>query len=133
MGGAHSLVEACIGSPTSPLMLVNIPQLCFTHNHCSVFLCTGVPSTQSTWPQSPPRLGIQPQDLGHCGFSAASTHKLTFTRRHYALLTATDIQSELIFRVRTTMSVIPPGHILHYWMPMPTGNWEKEKPPIYKQ
>ena len=38
------------------------------------------PSTRSTWPRSPTRLGIQPRDLGllnkyslgHCGISAAS-------------------------------------------------------------
>ena len=28
--------------------------------------------------------------LGHCGLSAASRHKLAFTSRHHALLTATD-------------------------------------------
>ena len=56
------------------------------------------PSTRSTWPQSPTRLGIRSQDLGlpneyslgHCDLSAASRHKLAFTSRHYALLTATD-------------------------------------------
>ena len=56
------------------------------------------PSTQSTGPRSPTRLGIRSQDLGllneyslgHCGLSAACTHKLAFTRRLYALLTATD-------------------------------------------
>ena len=56
------------------------------------------PSTRSTWPWSPTRLGIRPQDLGllnkyslgHCGLSAASRRKLAFTSRHYALLTATD-------------------------------------------
>ena len=56
------------------------------------------PSTQSNWPQSPTRLGIWPKDLGllneyslgYCGLSNASRHKLAFTRRHYALLTATD-------------------------------------------
>ena len=56
------------------------------------------PSTRSTGPQSPTRLGIRSQDLGlpdeyslgPCGLSAASRHKLAFTRRIYALLTATD-------------------------------------------
>ena len=56
------------------------------------------PSTRSTWPRCPTRLGIRSQDLGlpseyslgHCGPSAASRHKLAFTSRHYALLTATD-------------------------------------------
>ena len=44
------------------------------------------------------RLGTRSQDLGlpieyslgHCGLSTASRHKLAFTSRHYALLTATD-------------------------------------------
>ena len=48
--------------------------------------------------QSPTRLGIWLWDLGllnkynigHCGLSAASRHKLVFTSRHYTLLTATD-------------------------------------------
>ena len=56
------------------------------------------PSTRSIGPRSTTRLGIRSQDLGlpneyslgHCGLSAASTHKLAFTSRHYALLTATD-------------------------------------------
>ena len=56
------------------------------------------PSIQSTGPRSPTGLGIRSQDLGlpdeyslgHCGLSAASRHKLVFTRRHYTLLTATD-------------------------------------------
>ena len=56
------------------------------------------PSTQSTGPRSPTRLGIRSQDLGlpneyslgHSGLSAASRHKLAFTSRHHALLTATD-------------------------------------------
>ena len=49
--------------------------------------------------RSPTRLGIRSQDLGlpdeyslgHCGLSAACRHKLAFTRRLYALLTATDV------------------------------------------
>ena len=40
---------------------------------------------RKTWAYIPDEYG-----LGHCGFSAASRHKRAFTRRHYALLTATD-------------------------------------------
>ena len=51
------------------------------------------PSTRSTGPRSPTRLGIQSQDLalpneynlGHRGISAASGCKLAFTTRHYRL------------------------------------------------
>ena len=51
------------------------------------------PSTRSTGPRSPTRLGIQSQDLalpneysiGHRGISAASGRKLAFTTRHYRL------------------------------------------------
>ena len=78
-------------APPLPLMSLNNSRLCSTHNHSSIsFLSTG--------PRSPTRLGIRSQDLGlpneyslgHCGLSAASRHKLAFTSRHYALLTATD-------------------------------------------
>ena len=56
------------------------------------------PSTRSTGPRSPTRLGIRSQDLGlpneyslgHCGLSGASRHKLAFTSRHMHYLAATD-------------------------------------------
>ena len=62
------------------------------------YIAHSKPSTRSIGPRSTTRLGIQSQDLdlpneyslGHCGLSAASTRKLAFTSRHYALLTATD-------------------------------------------
>ena len=48
------------------------------------------PSTPSSWPLSPTRLGIRPRDLGlpnkctlgHCGLSTASRHKFASTSRH---------------------------------------------------
>ena len=62
------------------------------------------PSTRSTWPQSPTRLGIRLRDmgllnkysLGHCGLSAASRHKLGFTSRHYALTATAGHYSTLL-------------------------------------
>ena len=50
--------------------------------------------------------------LGHCGFSAASTHKLAFTSRHYTLLTATAIH--LCPNCTETMLLIV--QIAHYSM-----------------
>ena len=95
--------------PSLPLMSLNNLQLCSAIfllpwvTQCSTndklcILVKAQPCTRSTWLQSPTRLGIRPRDLdllnkyslGHCGFSAASRHKLAFTSRHYALLTASD-------------------------------------------
>ena len=110
-GGAHSWVEASITSPTSPpyvakqLMVLFPTQLLSVQLSCQRqrstndilrILVKAQPSTWSTGPRSPTRLGIRSQDLGlpneyslgHCGLSAASTHKLAFTSRHFALLTA---------------------------------------------
>ena len=82
------------------------------------------------WPLSPTRLGIRPWDLGlpneytlgHCGLSA---DKLAFTSRHYSPLVVTwhnwtllnsfftkKNWSKLIFKVPTTISRVPPSHIL---------------------
>ena len=69
-----------------------------TTNDILRILVEAQPSTRSTGPRSPTRLGIRSQDLGlpdeyslaHCGLSAACRRKLAFTRRLYALLTATD-------------------------------------------
>ena len=69
-----------------------------TNNILLRILVKAQPSTRSTGPRSPTRLGIRLQDLGlpneyslgHCGLSVASRHKLAFTNRHFALLTATD-------------------------------------------
>ena len=93
------------------LILLSNSRLCSTHKHSSAsfLLCHSIneilrilvqaqPSTRSTGPRSHTRLGIRSQDLGlpdeyslgPCGLSAASRHKLAFTRRLYALLTATD-------------------------------------------
>ena len=79
------------------------------HRSTKDILCILVkaqPSTRSTGPRSPTRLGIWSQDLGlpdeyslgHCGLSAACRHKLAFTRRLHALLTATDttVQHDLL-------------------------------------
>ena len=100
-GGAHSRVEASITSPTSAsylakqLMALFHTQTLFSfHLYCSVLMA----STWSTRPRSPTGLGILSQGLGlpdeyslsHCGLSTTSRHKLGFTRRHYAPLTATD-------------------------------------------
>ena len=103
----HEWKQALLAPPL-PLMLLNNSRLCSTHN-CSALLHSNnnsisrilvkaQPSTQSIGPRSTTRLGIPSQDLGlpneyslgHCSLSAASTHKLAFTSRHYALLTATD-------------------------------------------
>ena len=109
-GLIHEWKQALLAPPL-PLMSLNNSRLCSTHSHrsapclsdCSTndklrILVKAQPSTRSTWPRSPTRLGIRPRDLGllnkyslgHCGLSAASRHKLAFTSRHHALLTATD-------------------------------------------
>ena len=110
-GLIHEWKQALLAPPL-PLMSLNNSRLCSTHSHhsaplgiaeCSTndklhILVKAQPSTRSTWPWSPTRLGIQPQDLGllnkyslgHCGLSAVSRRKLAFTSRHYTLLTATD-------------------------------------------
>ena len=93
--------------PPLPLMWVNNSWLCSTRNHCLALLCIqrstnnklrilvkAQPSTQSTGPRSPTRLGIRSQDLGlstdslgHCSISAVSTQKLAFTSiTHYSQL-----------------------------------------------
>ena len=111
MGGAHSQVEASITSPTSPPYVAKqLPVLFHTQQLSCLWqgstndigllriLVKAQPSTRSTGPRSPTRIGIRSQDLGlpseyslgHRGLSAASRHKLAFTSRHYALLTATD-------------------------------------------
>ena len=109
MGGAHLRVEASITSPTSSHYVTK--QLIKSHGsvphttapqrssllHCNNngilrILVKSQPSTQSTGPRSPTRLGIRSQDLGlpneyslgHHGRFAASR------RKHYTLLTATD-------------------------------------------
>ena len=107
-GGAHSQVQASITSPTSPPYVAKQLTALFHTQPPFSFLVYGndilrilvkaQPSTRSTGPRSPTRLGIRSQhlglpneySLGHCGLSAASRHKLAFTSRHYALLTATD-------------------------------------------
>ena len=89
-------------------MSLNNSRLCSTHNHCSAYMSTdndilhilvkAQPSTQSTGPRSPTRLGKQSKDLGllneysvgYCGLTAASRHELVFISRNYALLTASD-------------------------------------------
>ena len=81
---------------TTPLELSSLRQ--HGTNDILRILVKVQPSTRSTRPRSPTRLGIRSQDLGlpsefslgHCSLSAASRHKLAFTSRHYALLTATD-------------------------------------------
>ena len=106
--GLNSRVEASVTSPTSPpyvakqLTVLFHTQLSCLRQHGTNdilrILVKAQPSTRSTRPRSPTRLGIRSQDLGlpsefslgHCGLSAASRHKLAFTSRHYALLTATD-------------------------------------------
>ena len=88
-------------APPLPLISLNNSRLCSTDSHCSAslwvpqcstndklrILVKAQPSTRSTWPRSPTRLGIRPRDLGlllgHCGLSAASRHKLAFTSRHH--------------------------------------------------
>ena len=111
-GGAHSRVETSTTSPTSPpyvakqlTALFHTQPLFSFLVHFSVvptiysrILVKAQPGTRSSGPRSPTRLGIRSQDLGlpneyslgHCGLFAASRHKLAFTSRHYALLTATD-------------------------------------------
>ena len=118
----HEWKQALLAPPL-PLILLNNSRLCSTLH----VLVKTQPSTRSTGPRSPTRLGIQSQDLalpneyslGHRGLSAASGHKLAFTRRHHTLFTATDTtalykipflfffffflsQSKLIFKVPTT-------------------------------
>ena len=81
---------------TAPLQLSSQRQR--STNNILRILVKAQPSTRSTGPRSPTRLGIRSQDLGlpneyslrHCGLSAASRHKLPFTSRHFTLLTATD-------------------------------------------
>ena len=134
MGGAHSQLKASITSPTStPYLAKQLAALFHTQTPFSFLLyCIVVtndilrilvykaqPSTQSTGPRSPTRLGIRSQDLSlpdeysHCGLSAACRHKVAFTRRVHALLTATDTtalhytpffltRSKLTFKVPTT-------------------------------
>ena len=102
-GGAHSRVEASITSPTSAPYLgkkthgsvphtktLLLPSLLrCTNNEILRILVKAQPSTRSTGPRSPTRLGIRSQDLalpikyslGHRGLSAASGRKLTFTMK----------------------------------------------------
>ena len=110
-GLIHEWKQALL-APPSPLMLVKKTHSSVPHTatvdisflqHCSTngklrIPVKAQPSTPSTWPLSPTRLGIRPRDLGlpneytlgHCGFSAASRHELASTSRQYSLLTATD-------------------------------------------
>ena len=110
-GLIHECKQALLAPPL-PLILLNNSRL-FPHTnvlqlssllHLSTndilrILVKAQPSTRSTGPRSPTRLGIRSQDLGlpdgyslgPCGLSAACRHKLAFTRRLYALLTATDV------------------------------------------
>ena len=143
-GLIHEWKQALLAPPL-PLMSLNNSRFCSTHkksplqlaclrqvstNDILRILVKAQPSTRSTGPRPPTRLGIRSQDLGlpseyslgHCGLSAASRHKLAFTSRHYTLLTATDTtaltktplfcfvfflffflsRSKLIFKVPTT-------------------------------
>ena len=112
IGGAHSLVEAYIASPTSsPYVGIKTTQLYSTQNHCSAFLCRSVPAATINYSilvkvQSAIKaqgrshlLGLAydhktwayptKSSLGHCGLSAASTHKLAFCQAgitHYSQL-----------------------------------------------
>ena len=77
-GGAHSRVEASITSPTSPpyvakqlTVLFPTQLLCsflvnakHSTNNILRILVKAQPSTRSTGPRSPTRLGIRSQDLG---------------------------------------------------------------------
>ena len=95
---------AYIASPTFPHYVdthcsvphtATVEMSCLQHN-CSTnvklrILVKAQPSTPSTWPLSPTRLGIRPRDLGlpnedtlgHCGLSAVTRHELASTGRHY--------------------------------------------------
>ena len=109
-GLIHEWKQALLAPPL-PLMSLNNSRFCSTHttttlqlscllqrstNDILCILVKAQPSTPSTGPRSPTRLGIRSQDLGlpneyslgHCGLSAASRHKLAFTSRHFTLLTA---------------------------------------------
>ena len=111
-GGAHSRVEASITSPTfppyvgkqltalfhtQPPLTSRLYTIAAQTVNC-VFQLRPSPSTPSTWPLSPTRLGIRPRDLalpdeytlGHCDLSAASRHKLASASRQYSLLIAAD-------------------------------------------
>ena len=109
-GLIHEWKQALLAPPL-PLMSLNNSWFCshttplqlscqwqHSTNNILHILVKAQPSTRSTGPRSPTRLGIRSQDLGlpneyslgHCGLSAASRHKLAFTSRHFALLTATD-------------------------------------------
>ena len=106
-------MDASVTSPTSPPYVAKQLTVLFHKQLLCSFLVYGrvVPTTYCTfWLKPSPALeapghghllglhGIRSQDLGlpseyslgHCGLSAASRHKLAFTSRHYALLTATD-------------------------------------------
>ena len=106
----------------------------WTHLHSDGklrILVKAQPSTPSTWPLSPTRLGIGPQDLGlpnkytlgHCGLSVASYQTQTCFRKQ-ALLTTHSYMTrqhstkllyfffKSIFKVPTNTWGAPPGHIL---------------------
>ena len=106
-GLIHEWKQALLAPPLPLMLLNNVPHtsalqhssLQHRNNNCiSHILVKAQPSTRSTGPWSPTRLGIRLQDLGlpdeyslgPCGLSPAFTHKLAFTSRNYALLTATD-------------------------------------------
>ena len=72
----HKWKQALLAPPL-PLILLNNSRLCSTHKHSSAFFSTASynqrylcilvkaqPSTRSTGPRSPTRLGIRSQDLG---------------------------------------------------------------------
>ena len=91
----HSQVLAYISSSASPSFVGEQLTALFHTQPLLKYLVKAQPSTPSTWPLSPTRLGIPPQDLGlpneytlgHCGSSVASRHKLASTSRHYSVLT----------------------------------------------
>ena len=120
-GGAHSRVEASITSPTSPPYVAKQLTVLFPTQLLCSFLVNGnwrstndisvrilvkaQPSTRSTGPRSPTRLGIRSQDLGlpneyslgHCGLSAASRHSQAGTSHYSQLLTLQHSTKLLLF------------------------------------
>jgi len=88
---------------TQPLLISFVYSKCGANSKLCI-LVKVQPSTQTTWPQLPTRLGIRLKDLGlpseyslgHYDLSPASRHKHASTSRHYSLLTATSHDSTLL-------------------------------------
>ena len=103
--GIHAFLLACIGITRDRKRIARPNQLSSTEFQG---LIASLKKDSTHWVAD-----TSSPSLGHCGLSAASRCKLTFTSRHYALLTLQPtFLSKLILKVLTTTCGVPPAHIL---------------------